>query len=149
MDLTGSERCRNPGKNAAFRCLVEVCGSRWMMKWWPGRKLTPRHADFQSAALPTELPGPTGSRIRHRPSRIVNYSLKINDLRASVSDSESACRKDWLFLCLYARVSITNRQFEFRALARLGKSCPLYLRLPIQRPSFRPLPPNSPRRPGR
>ena len=27
------------------------------MKWWPGRELNPRHADFQSAALPTELPG--------------------------------------------------------------------------------------------
>ena len=24
---------------------------------WPGRELNPRHADFQSAALPTELPG--------------------------------------------------------------------------------------------
>ena len=26
---------------------------------WPGRELNPRHADFQSAALPTELPGRT------------------------------------------------------------------------------------------
>jgi Phage integrase central domain len=43
--------------------------------WWPGRELNPRHADFQSAALPTELPGRTGSRIRHRPRRIVNYGL--------------------------------------------------------------------------
>ena len=42
---------------------------------YAGRELNPRHADFQSAALPTELPGPTGSRIRHRPRSIVNYSL--------------------------------------------------------------------------
>ena len=26
---------------------------------WPGRESNPRHADFQSAALPTELPGLT------------------------------------------------------------------------------------------
>ena len=26
---------------------------------WPGRESNPRRADFQSAALPTELPGPT------------------------------------------------------------------------------------------
>ena len=32
--------------------------------WWPGRELNPRHADFQSAALPTELPGRTQPRIK-------------------------------------------------------------------------------------
>src|SRR5690606_19905723 len=26
-------------------------------KWWPGRESNPRHGDFQSPALPTELPG--------------------------------------------------------------------------------------------
>ena len=26
-------------------------------KWWPGRESNPRHRDFQSLALPTELPG--------------------------------------------------------------------------------------------
>ena len=31
---------------------------------WPGRELNPRHADFQSAALPTELPGRGGGNIR-------------------------------------------------------------------------------------
>src|SRR6266404_3519719 len=29
-------------------------------KWWPGTELNRRHADFQSAALPTELPGREG-----------------------------------------------------------------------------------------
>ena len=27
-------------------------------EWCPGAELNSRHADFQSAALPTELPGP-------------------------------------------------------------------------------------------
>jgi hypothetical protein len=32
-------------------------GLKFNIYWWPGRELNPRHADFQSAALPTELPG--------------------------------------------------------------------------------------------
>ena len=31
-------------------------------KWWPGRESNPRHGDFQSPALPTELPGRVTSR---------------------------------------------------------------------------------------
>src|SRR6476659_2401542 len=31
-------------------------------RWWPGRESNPRHGDFQSPALPTELPG---QRARH------------------------------------------------------------------------------------
>ena len=27
--------------------------------WWPGTELNRRHGDFQSPALPTELPGPS------------------------------------------------------------------------------------------
>jgi hypothetical protein len=27
------------------------------LTWWPGTESNHRHADFQSAALPTELPG--------------------------------------------------------------------------------------------
>ena len=56
-DETGRIECaENP-----FGCLrykpSPMCPERTMMKWWPGRELNPRHADFQSAALPTELPG--------------------------------------------------------------------------------------------
>src|ERR1700721_2154048 len=40
------------------------------VKWWPGRELNPRHADFQSAALPTELPGRISkSRVLNRRDR--------------------------------------------------------------------------------
>ena len=34
------------------------CGFRaFLQLWWPGSESNQRHADFQSAALPTELPG--------------------------------------------------------------------------------------------
>ena len=72
MDLSGSKWRKNAVKHAVFRRFVEVCGCRWMMKWWPGRELNPRHADFQSAALPTELPGLLQPRIRQARARLVN-----------------------------------------------------------------------------
>src|SRR5688572_18458749 len=37
-------------------------------KWWPGSESNQRHADFQSAALPTELPGQVGRNAPHRGS---------------------------------------------------------------------------------
>src|SRR5882757_10867805 len=66
MDLIGRQWYKNVGKNAVFRRLVEVSGRHWTLKWWPGRELNPRHADFQSAALPTELPGLSKSRVLNR-----------------------------------------------------------------------------------
>src|SRR5436190_20515762 len=37
------------------------CGNlRFNKEWWPGSESNQRHADFQSAALPTELPGHLG-----------------------------------------------------------------------------------------
>jgi hypothetical protein len=55
-----------------------------------GRELNPRHADFQSAALPTELPGRCEPRIRQARRKLVNYSLKINHLQdySSVEKSD-------------------------------------------------------------
>jgi hypothetical protein len=32
-------------------------GRCWKREWWPGTELNRRHKDFQSSALPTELPG--------------------------------------------------------------------------------------------
>src|SRR5208282_4961946 len=37
------------------------------MRWCPGADLNHRHADFQSAALPTELPGHAAVKGRRRP----------------------------------------------------------------------------------
>ena len=46
---------------------------RTRAEWWPGRELNPRHADFQSAALPTELPGLSGEpRIKQARRLTVN-----------------------------------------------------------------------------
>jgi hypothetical protein len=60
--------------------------------WWPGRELNPRHADFQSAALPTELPGRTEPRIKQGGTALVNYCLRINELAVSSAWNWSASR---------------------------------------------------------
>ena len=61
-----SIQARNRPDPPFGRRLVQFAGSTLFLlfamdskgvKWWPGRELNPRHADFQSAALPTELPG--------------------------------------------------------------------------------------------
>lgn len=42
------------GRQASKKNPAEGLGIFW---WWPGAESNCRHADFQSAALPTELPG--------------------------------------------------------------------------------------------
>ena len=37
-----------------------------LLFWWPGTGSNRRHADFQSAALPTELPGQISGTAKHR-----------------------------------------------------------------------------------
>jgi hypothetical protein len=49
----------------ARRFITEVSPS----KWWLGRELNPRHEDFQSSALPTELPS-RGARITRNRERV-------------------------------------------------------------------------------
>jgi hypothetical protein len=63
-----------PGRVALYFRRRGLSGAepRWTMKWWPGRELNPRHADFQSAALPTELPGQCEPRIKQGGRQLVN-----------------------------------------------------------------------------
>ena len=46
-----------------------ICRDLSKGKWCPGPESNQRHADFQSAALPTELPGPA-KRVAASPRRI-------------------------------------------------------------------------------
>jgi hypothetical protein len=67
-----------------------MCPERTKGVWWPGRELNPRHADFQSAALPTELPGLMQPRIKQARNTNVNYRLKINALRTEFDLAQPA-----------------------------------------------------------
>ena len=54
---SGAERSRLqcPGRRAKKK--GPHCCRPFEKQWWPGRESNPRHGDFQSPALPTELPG--------------------------------------------------------------------------------------------
>jgi hypothetical protein len=85
-----------------------------------GRELNPRHADFQSAALPTELPGRCEPRIRQARRKLVNYSLKINHLQ----DYSSVEKSDICKLPVHKRSiddSVAARGSRF--LARAKSAC--------------------------
>ena len=49
--------CRGEGHERAFSILGSGLMRKLQKKWCPGAGSNHRHADFQSAALPTELPG--------------------------------------------------------------------------------------------
>ena len=51
--------CQIFGKTKPARCGLSFC-----FLWWPERESNPRHEDFQSSALPTELSGRTRPRIK-------------------------------------------------------------------------------------
>src|SRR3546814_3063220 len=62
--VTGVQTCALPISDfAAQRCTARIHGNRLKAKlgngfrWWPGTESNRRHGDFQSPALPTELPG--------------------------------------------------------------------------------------------
>src|SRR5262252_5472951 len=58
-------------------------------KWWTGRELNPRHRDFQSRALPTELPvHRAATEQRHRLKRPSRYQTA-----QSVSSAEPGKRE--------------------------------------------------------
>jgi hypothetical protein len=49
-------------------------------KWWLGTELNRRHTDFQSAALPTELPSQSSFKRRYRyfsPQIVSTIAMKI------------------------------------------------------------------------
>ncbi len=56
--LAGKKTPRNRG-HEALKPSATATANQWL-----GRELNPRHADFQSAALPTELPSLEGEEYR-------------------------------------------------------------------------------------
>ena len=83
LDAIGQEGSKNPRFSRILRYLLEFAGRSGMRVWCPGPESNQRHADFQSAALPTELPGrPDGETPANR--RLPRSSRFIGERNGAV-----------------------------------------------------------------
>ncbi len=89
----------------AAPCLPNGCPTQW-----PGRELNPRHADFQSAALPTELPGRYCTREKYRGPQCNSGWLAQEPLalwragkRHPATRKVRCCYCEGRFACLFVR----------------------------------------------
>jgi hypothetical protein len=57
------------------------------MKWWLGAELNRRHKDFQSSALPTELPSRVWASIEYRANQIGKPQLTNQKAFAMVNNA--------------------------------------------------------------
>src|SRR5215510_10466722 len=77
-------------------------------KWWLGAELNRRHKDFQSSALPTELPSQPTKRVLFRRPRICLVPSEFATSHYQVARAE----KHYLGIAcstLFARFSLTPR----------------------------------------
>ena len=63
------------------------------MRVWAGAELNRRHEDFQSSALPTELPAHTGKikELRHRAFCLLRHGCTMWESGGSVFINEQQC----------------------------------------------------------
>src|SRR6266550_9539883 len=69
------------------------CTSKW--KWWRGAELNRRHKDFQSSALPTELPSRTIATTISCSSRAHGNCATSRDGVASAEKTRPFLRASW------------------------------------------------------
>ena len=60
----------------AFEVLRRIRKRKQLPKWWPGTESNRRHEDFQSSALPTELPGHEKKK-QNNVIVLMDYAVKI------------------------------------------------------------------------
>src|SRR5437016_9146110 len=83
------------------------CTSKW--KWWLGTELNRRHKDFQSSALPTELP----SQLVEDIDDMHSLAISIFPLCASRKQNETALVQGW-------QVAFIPQSPEFAAIRHFG-----------------------------
>ena len=83
-----------------------ICLPRKKREWWPGTELNCRHYDFQSYALPTELPGHSVARNRVREFTTISNITYGRDFESGalrpVRRGESGYQKEELLACASA-----------------------------------------------
>src|SRR3989344_5105704 len=115
-----------PRKSPSFMVSSIAQGrvSRYLKeKWWPGSESNQRHADFQSAALPTELPGRGAAHYKEAPR--VCKKVAFIQHKARISPGFMLCSERLILRLESFRRFGTGAEEEFfhlafDQLARLG-----------------------------
>src|SRR3989442_13311551 len=73
-------------KSVSYGKISDVFGRCWIGYWCPGTELNRRHEDFQSSALPTELPGhPAGGTAARKDNTASSETFPFAALREQAS----------------------------------------------------------------
>src|ERR1019366_10475086 len=99
------------------------------LNWWPGRELNPRHADFQSAALPTELPGHSvGRRVLNRRKRRSSMNnQEISHLRGAAAAPRLLGHEFFRFIRAFAEEELLHLLDQEGAGLRFDGGEPIFI----------------------
>ena len=120
----GKQSAREQPTSSRPKKIKECCcqhSLKLKLFWWPGTESNRRHADFQSAALPTELPGRIVHCIRHEFSSVnkeigdVKWCGKPKNRLAKISENaiDKTSETPIIALWLFAYGSCTTFRIPF------------------------------------
>src|SRR4030067_184500 len=96
-------------------------------KWWPGAELNCRHCDFQSHALPTELPGRGRADYRELPGDCKKTPIEANGTCLSALAREYGA---WAMKCVTRSPHAALRLRSGQAQRNAGENAPAAAPIP-------------------